>query len=241
VGYAGFLRILSYVTQPWYYVVLLVFAAVCIEILLASLPRERWIGLARCGFALVFIGTTVFPAWQALQARQTNVDLLARRIDSLAKEGDLIFVSPWNYGITFRRYYHGETLCATLPPVEDLRFHRCDIIKRQMMSPESLAPVLQKMGETLRAGKTVWLVGHLVPVAPGQKPLELPPGYDGPDGFVTGPFYRAWMEQAGFFVQTHALAVESVPVPLPAAIMHYENPVLSAIRGWRQDSGANSP
>ncbi len=241
VGYAGFLRILSYVTQPWYYILLLVFAAVCMETLLASLPVKKWLWCARCGFALAFIGTAAFPAWQALQVRQTNIDLIARNLESLVKDGDIILLSPWNYGITFRRYYHPETLCATLPPVEDLRFHRCDIIKRQMMSTAPMAPVLQKMGETLRAGKTIWLVGQLIPVAPGQRPLEVPPGYDGPDGFVSGPFYRAWMEQAGFFVQTHAIDIEGVPLPSQQPIMHYETPGLTSIRGWRPDSGTVTP
>lgn len=241
VGYAGFLRILSYVTQPWYYVLLLVFAAVCIETLLGSLPMKKWLQLARCGFALAFIGAATFPTWQALQVRQTNIDLIARKLESLAKNGDLILLSPWNYGITFRRYFHHETLCATLPPVEDLRFHRCDIIKRQMMSNAPMAPVLQKMGETLRAGKTIWLVGQLIPVAPGQRPLEVPPGYDGPDGFVSGPLYRAWMEQAGFFVQTHATNIERIPLPSPQPIMHFEAPALSSFRGWRSDSGTVAP
>jgi hypothetical protein len=241
VGYAAFLRVLSYPTQPWYYVPLLVFAAVCMEMLFASLPVKQWVWFARCGFALAFIGSATFPAWQALQVRQTNVDFIARHLESHAKEGDLILLSPWNYGITFRRYYHQGTLCATLPPVEDLRFHRCDIIKRQMMSPAPLAPVLQKVGETLRAGKTVWLVGQLISVAPGQRPLEVPPGYDGPDGFVSGPFYQAWFEQAGFFVQTHAINIESVPLPLPQPIMRYETPPLTSIRGWRSDSGTVAP
>ena len=233
VGYAGFLRILSYTPRPWYFVLLLVFAAVCMEMLFASLPDKKWLSFARCGFALAFISAGTFPAWQALQVRQTNIDLIARKLESLAKEGDLILISPWNYGITFRRYYHQGTLCATLPPVEDLRFHRCDIIKRQMMSPAPMAPVLEKMGETLRAGKTIWLVGHLIPVAPGKRPLEVPPGYDGPDGFVSGPFYGAWMEQAGFLVQTQAINNERVPVPSQQPIMHYEAPTLGSIRGWR--------
>lgn len=241
LGYAVFLRVLSYATQPWYYVLLLVFAAVCMETLLASLPGKKWLWFARGGFALAFIGTATLPAWQALQVRQTNIDLIARKLESLARDGDLILLSPWSFGITFRRYYHQETLCATLPPVDDLRFHRCDIIKRQMMSPAPMAPVLAKMGETLRAGKTIWLVGRLVPVAPGKQPLEVPPGYDGPDGFVSGPFYRAWLEQVGFLVQTHAVSIENVPLPLSQPIMRYESPAVISIRGWRSDSGSVAP
>jgi hypothetical protein len=211
------------------------------ETILASLSVKKWLWFARCGFVLAFIGATTFPARQALRVRQTNIDLIARRLESLARDGDLIVLSPWNYGITFRHYYHQKTLSATLPPVEDLRFHRCDIVKREMMSPAPIAPVLQKMSETLRAGNTVWVVGHLIRIPPGRQPLEVPPGYDGPDGFVGGPFYLAWMEQAGFFVQTHAINVEGVPLPLPQPIMHYESPELTSIRGWRSDAGADTP
>jgi hypothetical protein len=237
VGYAVFLWVLQYATQPWYYILIMVFAAVCMEMLFTAIPVKKWLWFARCGFALAFIGATTFPAWQALQVRQTNIDLIARQLDSLAQEGDLILVSPWNYGITFQRNYHRDTAWVTLPPVEDLRFHRCDIIKRQMMSPAPMEPVLVKMGETLRAGKTIWVVGQLMAVPPGERPLELPPGYDSPEGFRGGNFYRAWMEQAGFFIQTHSRTVDNVQRTWSQPIMHYETPALTAVRGWRSDSG----
>jgi hypothetical protein len=235
-SYAGFLKVLSYVTQPWYYVVFIAFAAVCLEMLFASLPAKAWHLSARSGFALVFIGTTTFPAWQALQARQTNVDLIAARLESLANKDDLVLINTWNYGIPFRRYYHGPARCATIPPVEDLRFHRCDIIKRQMMSPAPIAPVLQKISDTLRAGNTVWLIGALRFVAPGQQPQIVPRGYDGPTGWVGTDFYGSWSEQAGFVFQKHARSFERVQVSVTQPVSHYENLPLSAFQGWRGET-----
>ena len=233
VGYAGFLRVLSYVTQPWYYVLFVVFAALCLDLIFASLRTGSLPVLLRSAFALLFVGVAVFPAWREVQTRQTNVDVIAAQLQSLAGPEDLILINTWNYGIPFRRYYHGLTSTATIPPMEDLRFHRCDLVKRQMMSPDPMAPVLQKMDETLRSGHTIWLIGSLDFVPPGKEPQVIPPGYDGPNGWVGGNFYAAWALQAGFLVQSHALHFERVRVPLAQPVSHYENLPLSAIRGWR--------
>jgi hypothetical protein len=233
IGYAGFLRVLSYVTQPWYYVLFVVFAALCLDLLFASLRTGSLPVLLRSAFALLFVGVAIFPAWRELQARQTNVDVIAAQLQSVAGPEDLILINTWNYGIPFRRYYHGPTGTATIPPMEDLRFHRCDLVKRQMMSPDPMAPVLQKMDETLRSGHTIWLIGSLDFAPPGKEPRVIPPGYDGPNGWVGGNFYAAWALQAGFLVQSHALHFERIRVSLAQPVSHYENLPLSAIRGWR--------
>ena len=105
------------------------------------------------------------------------------------------------------------------------------------MSVAPLAPVLTTMEETLRNGHTIWLVGSLDFVPPGKEPQIVPPGYDGPGGWVGGNFYAAWAEQAGFLVQRHALHFERVRVPLAQPVSRYENLPLSVIHGWREARG----
>jgi uncharacterized membrane protein len=233
-GYGGFLRVLSYVTQPWYYVALLVFAALCLDLIFASLRAGSLPVLLRSAFALLFVAAAVAPACRELQKRQTNVDVIAAQLQSLAGPDDLILINTWNYGIPFRRYYRASTSTATIPPIEDLRFHRCDLVKGQMMAPDPMAPVLQKMNATLRSGHTIWLIGSLDFVPPGKEPKLIPPGYDGPNGWVGGNFYTAWSAQAGYLVQSRALQLERVRVPLAQPVSRYENLPLSAIRGWRE-------
>ncbi len=233
-GYAGFLRVLSYVTQPWYYIVVLAFAALCLDLIFASLRGGSLPVFLRAAFALLFVGAAVGPAWAEIQVRQTNIDAIATQLRSSAAPDDLILINAWNFGIPFRRYYHGSASIATVPPIEDLRFHRCDLAKRQMMSRDPMAPVLQKMDETLRGGHTIWVIGGLEFVPAGKEPRTVPPGYDGPNGWVGGNFYLAWAEQAGFLVQRHALHVERVRVPLAQPVSRYENLPLSAINGWRE-------
>ena len=97
-----------------------------------------------------------------------------------------------------------------------------------------MTPVLQRMDETLRNGHTIWLIGSLDFVPPGKMPSVVPPGHDGPDGWVGGNFYVAWAEQAAFLIQSRALHFERVRVPLPYPVVRYENLPLSAIRGWRE-------
>ena len=153
----------------------------------------------------------------------------------------MILINTWNYAIPFRRYYHGSSSTETIPPMDDLRFHRCDLVKRQMMSSDPLAPVLRKMDETLQSGHTIWLIGSLDFVPPGKEPQAIQPGYDGPNGWVGGNFYGAWAQQAGFLVQSHALHFERVRVPLAQPVSHYENLPLSAIRDWRPESETIAP
>ena len=233
VGYAGFIGVLGYLTQPWYYIAFVAFAATCTEVVLASIWTREWSLLARATFTFAMVSIGVYPAWHALQFGQTNVDVVAAQLQTQAAPNDLILINSWNYGISFRRYYHGPANYETIPPIEDLRSHRVDLLKRQMMSPAPMTPVLQRMDETLRGGHTIWLIGSLDFVPPGKEPRAIPPGYDGPNGWVGGNFYAAWAEQAGFLVQSHALHFERVRVPLAQPVSRYENLPLSAIRGWR--------
>jgi hypothetical protein len=185
-------------------------------------------------FALAIMAVGAYPAWQALHFRQTNVDVVAGQLQEQAAPEDLILINSWNYGISFRRYYHGPAKFETIPPIEDLRTHRVDLLKRQMMSPAPMTTVLQRMEETLRGGHTIWLIGRLDFVSQGNEPVIVPPGYDGPNGWVGGNFYAAWAEQAGFLVQNHAAHFKRVRVPLAEPVSRYENLPLSVIHGWRE-------
>jgi hypothetical protein len=160
------------------------------------------------------------------------MDLLAARLEALAAPDDFIIANPFPFGIPLHHYYRGATPIATIPPLSDLRTHRADELKERMMSPEPLAPVLQKMEETLRAGHTVWLVGSVKLLGPNETPLTVEPGRVVEGRWTGGDFYRAWSEQTAFFLQVHADQFEHVRVPLEQAVIHYENVPLSSFHGW---------
>jgi hypothetical protein len=143
----------------------------------------------------------------------------------------LILINTWNLAVSFRRYFDQSTLCATVPPVSDLRTQRVDLVRDQMLSAAPMTPVLQKMEETLRAGHSVWLIGALPAVRRGNTPLTQPPPSDMRIG--AGGFFRSWAEQAAFLVQLHA--DEWVLAPVSAGpVVQYEDVPLSVIHGWHE-------
>jgi len=233
ICYAGFLRVLNYSTKPWYFVTFVAFAATCIEMIFSSVGRKEKALLARSVCALLLMGVSFVPALQGLEGRQTNADIIAARLTRTATQDDLVVINPFIYGISFRRYYHGVAPYVTLPPMKDLRTHRVDLAKQQMMSAQPIAPVLRRMAEVLHAGHTVWLIGGLNYVPPGRQPFSIPPG--SADNYYA--YYAAWSEQASFFVQTHSKTLAPLPVPCDQPVVRYEDVPLTAIRGWRSGPG----
>jgi hypothetical protein len=236
IGYSIFLLVLSYRTRPWYYVVIIAFVGICLEMIFAALAQKKSVLLARAAFALLFIGAIAPPTFGTLFFRQTNIDRLAHGLEQHVAPGDLIVLNTWNYGISFQRYYHGPARFATVPPIEDLRCHRVDLVKERMVSSEPIAPVLREIEATLRAGKTVWLVGWLELLRPGQTPLTLAPGVQTSAGWNGGDFYQAWSEQLGYLLQTHSKEILRVPLRMEQPVMFYELLLLHKISGWRDDS-----
>ncbi len=228
-AYLVFLRMLSYLTQPWYYIVLLAFAAVCLEMLLAANVRPG----VRALFLVAFAALAFLPALKSLGERQTNIDLVAQRLEAMAAADDLILVNPFPYAISLQYYYHGRARVRTIPPIDDLRSHRADLLKTQLMAQTPLAPIFAQIQETLQGGHTVWLVGGVNFVPPNQSPLWAPPAGEHPDAKSVAPIYRAWSEQTAFVLQQRAATFERVPVPLAQPVIHYENVALSAFRGWK--------
>ena len=151
VGYIVFLEISRLPTQPWHYTPLLIFAAVCLDALVVR--AGRWARLAVIALAVV----SAVCAWplggRTIQQRQTNLDLIATRLEAEAGPGDFIILHPWYHGISFSRYYHGAAAWTTLPPLEDYSIHRYDQLKVKLQQAQPVRPVFEKMVSTLRAGR----------------------------------------------------------------------------------------
>ncbi|MGB5216994.1 MAG: hypothetical protein WBN66_01725 [Smithella sp.] len=133
IAYVSFLIILSYPMQNWYFLPLMAVIIVIIEKGIDNLCQGSSIGrIIRIVFV---IGVSLFiftDSWTAAHTRRTNIDLLAAKIQTIADKNDLIVIRPFYYGITFNRYYSGNTLWITIPEVYDLRTPRQDIIKSIM-------------------------------------------------------------------------------------------------------------
>src|SRR5262249_18314657 len=92
-GYALFLKLAALPTQPWHYVPLMAFSAVCLDtIFLAAWP---WARPAAMILAALIISTTFLFELPAVKCRQTNVDLIATRLSSDAVPNDYVIVHPF--------------------------------------------------------------------------------------------------------------------------------------------------
>jgi hypothetical protein len=174
-AYFGFLKILSYRTQPWYYVALMGLMAVTLEGVLIILA-ERWPKYTlRLPIAAAIALWSFLPTWRAMHVRQTNLDLIAARLKESSGAADTILVAPWYFGITFQRYYDGSSPWITLPPISDHKMHRYDLLKAQMAASNPMGPVFDAMTSSLRSGNRVWIVGGLSFPPPGSSPRVLAP------------------------------------------------------------------
>jgi hypothetical protein len=242
-AYLGFLWALHYHTQPWYYITLAAFVACALDAVFGAWPATSKFqfpfllrGLRIVG-AVTLLGLAGLPAWKEMPTRQTNVDLLSAQLHFLTRKGDVILVSPWERAVTFQRYYHGPSEIVTIPPIEDHRFHRYDLVLREMMKADALRPLFLRLEEALRSGHRVFFAGRIPVPRAGAAVATVPPGYLDPKGRWHGSatFDEFWGLQVGNFLVSHAVRCIQIQAPLAArAVNDFENPDLGFLEGWRQ-------
>ena len=114
IGYTWFLLKVQYFMQPWHYVEILILWAISLDgILNASWPALRPWGLVRIGFLLGMMILNAGPAWAEAHTRRSNLDLVAAFLGQNASARDLIVVQDVWEGVTFNRYYRGQTQWLT--------------------------------------------------------------------------------------------------------------------------------
>ena len=233
IAYYEFLHTLSYLTRSWYFLALLSVLAVAIDCLAAVLSTVKWIRIGRLGFAAIALIILPINAWPKIVERQTNIDIVAKKLAEAAKPNDLIVVAPWLYGISFSRYYHGQTPWMTLPTINDLRIHRYDLFREKIFSPNPIDDVLGKVHQTLAAGNRVWFVGGIKLPPRGRPPLSPPHSPNGSVGWDNVDYSESWLEQLGVFVRTHSEHGQTVSLPSVSAVNDFENVPLVVVDGWQ--------
>jgi len=220
-------------TQPWYYVPLLATVAPVLDASTWTTATARVWRVARLVCALGIAGAMAVPAMGQMSERRTNVDIVASLVAREAAAGDLILVSPWYYGVSFHRYYKGPVEWATLPPLDDLRIHRYDLLKTAMTRPNPIDPVLAKMAGALESGHRLWLVGVLPDPRSVEQPAVPPPAPNATSGWYCGPYLAAWAQQASYLLKSHAIQAEVRPTGAGRPINPYENVPVVVVSGWR--------
>lgn len=239
VGVPGlfvFLKKLSYLTQTWYYLSLLLIAAVCTDVLIDILIRTGRARITRLTGVLLVAGATLPQSIQLARERMTNVDVVARRIQLLSNDDDIVLVNPFYLCVGFDRYYRGAARWITVPAIEQGPFVRYDLVKEKMMvrdQTRAVQSVIDSLTKTLQSGHRVFFVNGLALSAIGGPPAVLPPAPFLRGDWSAGPYVAQWSEMVAYFIRQHAIKIVSVPTRGDGRISSYENLSLDFAEGWR--------
>ena len=237
LGFLIFLKIASLPTANWYYIPLMVFAALCLDVIMALAPKGATTGITLLCCAILGLS---FPAvWQGVHRRQTNIDTIAALLEREARPDDLIVVDPWACAVSFNRYYKGAAPWLAVPPLGDRTIHRYDLLKEKMAEPTAIKPVIDRMAKTLSSGNRLWMIGNAFLPASSEFPADLPPPPLPASGWSDWPYSDNWSRQIWHFIFSHAVRVEHLtPMVLAQPIYSLESLPLYVFSGW--DPGAAS-
>ena len=229
VALLGFFFFANRALQPWHVVPAIAVIALAFDVIFS---QPLWPAPMRFVITLFVTALALFAAIPLVSVRQTNVDLIAQRLERDANPRDLIVVNPWFIGITLQRYYRGKAQVVTVPPIDDLRFHRIDQVRARMVSQEPLRYAEEAIAATLQGGGRVWVVGH-VALPRADRPFQpLPPAPHPESGWSEAAYTIGWSLQLGAYLREHAARVVAYGVPVLRPVNGYETAQLLRAEGW---------
>lgn len=236
-GFLFFLWLTEMPGQPWYFLPIMVLAAMCFDAVVSTLPC--W---TRCVLLAGMIATVVIAVpvvRRDLDYRFTNIDTWSHGLTAEASREDFILVVPWFCGITFDHYFKNATPWDTIPPLTDHSTHRYDLVRAAIQQTNVMQRVLEKIAATLQSGHRVWLlapVGALkIPAPETPPPADLPPAPLPVSGWADEPYAVVWSSQAMQFLSSHGRSFGVVNNP-NASPHIAENMELFRAEGWKNSS-----
>lgn len=231
VGMILFLQRAGRVTYDWHYVAILVLIAVCLD--------SSWIHIIRNYRAqsvltvlVSIVALTLFPlAWNEIDIRRTNLDLMAVQLKRMAQPNDLIVVAPFQYAITYQRYDQRAASWVAGPDVRDLKIHRYDLLKALMQESDSMRRVEKMMITTLNAGHRIWLVGSFPPPPREEPHYVLPKGYQQGDKH-RGRYENYCISYIAYVVEKYAVK-RKIVTPASSGISRFERTSLEVVQGFK--------
>jgi len=157
--------------------------------------------------------------------------------DGAGAPQDLVVVNPWYARLSLQRYYRGAAPTITIPPIEPVRWHRFDLVKQAMSSENVVAPVVDAMARTLKAGGRVWVYGGLHFLGRGVEAPKLAPATR--SGIWTSYVYDdVWSSQVAQAILPHVTRSEGVAAPSSDPISPLETLPLFVVQGWSESGSA---
>jgi len=230
VLYLFFLRFVCVTVRAWYYLPLMAAAAVLLDVMFCGL--NRW-NVLRIVLAILAAAATFGAGWKTAHVRQTNMDVVASTLEKSAGKDDLIIVNPWYLAVSFQRYYHGPASFTTLPPIEDHKVHRYDLLKAKMASIDPVGPVLSEISRTLKSGGSVWIVGGLNIPPKNDLPQMLPPAPYGIYGWAESAYTDTWSRYVGYYIVSHGITDQIMTPGMDKPVNPYETCPIVNVQGWQ--------
>jgi len=206
--------------------------AAAADLALVRLSHFHWVRLVRISAVLIGTVTLPFAVWPQVVKRETNIDILAQKLEKDAGSNDLIVVNTWSRGITFNRYYHGPTRWMTVPNIQDHRMHRYDLLEARMREFFPIVDIEHAIEATLKSGNRVWVVDDSNVNVKSKHDLILTPAPDPNYGWRTAIYSYAWSQQLGRFLQRHAGKIDAQIRP-QSFVSNNENAFLVLAEGWK--------
>jgi len=151
---------LSYVPHPRYFLGLIAFTGILVDMALDSrlaiTPRRVLLRAAGVGILSLMAATAMV---RVAICRQTNVDLASRFLETNTKPSDLILISPWYLGVSFDYHFRGTARWMTMPLMGDMSIHRYDEYIAIARDPKRNDEITAAIAKTYSEGGTVWYVG----------------------------------------------------------------------------------
>jgi hypothetical protein len=167
---------LSYLLHPRYFLGLIAFTGIFVDMALDSrlAATQRRVLLRAAGVGILSLMAATAMVRVAM-CRQTNVDLASRFLEANTKPSDLVLISPWYLGVSFDYHFRGTARWMTMPPMGDMSIHRYDAYLANVRDPKRNEEITAAIVKTYREGGTVWYVGSELGVDttnPQQKSLR---------------------------------------------------------------------
>jgi hypothetical protein len=123
-----------------------------------------------------------------------------------------------------------------VPPIEDYRFHRYDLLRQRMAATDPIAGLQDQIRQTLRGGHAVWVAGMFHSLQPGQPPPKALPPYRGGLALADAVYCDSWVTQIGEMIRTNGCDITPVPILVPdkTPVNILEDVSVRVIRGWRE-------
>jgi Dolichyl-phosphate-mannose-protein mannosyltransferase len=227
-----FFHRLQWPSNIWYYLPMLALVAMALDLILDFGSEFRAATVGRIVVAVACLLSSLTVAAGRVQVRASNLDIIASLLEKHAGAEDLIVVYPFVDGITFNRYFHGPAPWTTIPRIDDLSLHRWDQLMEQARRENAIAPILDRINETLRTGHQVWVATTFPLTAPMGPPSPVLPLQASQPQRI-GYFLGGWRELLVADLREHTEHSAPVNIPIEQSVSKYERSRLFVFSGWK--------